>query len=331
MTRPGFWFTPPEAPDPRARLLAPLGWLQARMTARRIARGRGWRAPVPVICVGSLDAGNVGVMPAVQALALHLQSRGRSPAILSRATDAAAPLIVDERRHTAADVGDAPLLSAVFATTWIAPDLASGARAITGASAPTADCILLDGGFQDPSLIKDLSVIAVDAVRGFGNGRCIPAGPLREPVTQGLSRADLLLSVGPPAAQTAFRRAWPDIVDAPTIRGRMEPLQTGMDWRDARILAFVGLDDPDGFFAILKGLGANLIRTETLGDRRPMTTTLMTRLKREAQLRGAQLVTTERQAVRLPASFRREVLTLPIRLQIQDHAPLDSALKRRGL
>jgi tetraacyldisaccharide 4'-kinase len=157
MTRPGFWFTPPDAPDPRARLLAPLGWLQARMTARRIARGRGWRAPVPVICVGSLDAGNVGVMPAVQALALHLQSRGRSPAILSRATDAAAPLIVDERRHTAADVGDAPLLSAVFATTWIAPDLASGARAITGASAPTADCILLDGGFQDPSLIKDLS------------------------------------------------------------------------------------------------------------------------------------------------------------------------------
>ena len=336
MRPPGFWYTPPDRPDLRARILSPLGWLYGQVTAWPMARAGPWRAPLPVICVGDLDAGGTGGTPAMQALALHLQSRGRAPAILScgHGGRRTVPVRIDPAYHTATDVGDEALLHAAFAPTWVAQNAATGARAIAQdahAGTVAADCILLENGLQDSFLLKDLSLIVVDAVTGFGNGRCIPAGPLREPVKQGLARADLLLSIGSLAAQEAFHLTWGDRVQVPKIRGRMEALQTGMDWHGARILGFAGIGQPERFFATLRDLGADLVRAEALEDHQQLTGALMTRLDREAQTLGAQLVTTEKDAVRLPHTFRHRVLTLPVRLRIEDPRPLDAALDRIGL
>jgi len=336
MRAPGYWFTPPDRPDPRARLLAPLGWAYGRITAHRAGRAPDWHAPVPVICVGNLNAGGTGKTPTVQALVALLQDRGHAPVILSGGHGGrlSGPVAVDPVKHTDTDVGDEPLLAAAFAPTWIARDRAAGARAIMAqaqAGDVQVDCIVMDNGHQNPSLFKDLSLIVVDAVKGFGNGRCIPAGPLQEPVLSGLNRADLLMSMGPQAAQDTFQAAWGNLIQPPNIRARMEPLQTGMDWRGARLLAFAGIGHPEKFFATLQGLGADLVRGEALEDHQSLTVSLMTRLAREAQLRGAQLVTTEKDAVRLPPDFRRQVLSLPVRLRIMDSAPLDAALRRVGL
>ena len=319
MRAPGFWYAP--RPNLLARLLAPLGWLYAGVTARRVAKS-GYRARVPVICVGNLTVGGTGKTPTTIALierlpGVHVVTRGHGGRLEG-------PVRV-QLDHPASDVGDEPLLLAAFAPTWVAKDRAAGVRAAEEAGARV---ILLDDGFQNPQVTKDLSIIVVDAARGFGNGLCLPAGPLREPVAVGLKRAGIVLAIGSAAEQEQFAARFTSPL--PVVRGHLKPVETGLDWHDMRVLAFAGIGHPERFFATLRGLRANVVRAEPLDDHQPLQPALLARLEAEAFALDAQLVTTEKDAARLPPSFRPRVLSLPVRLQVADWGPIDDRLRAIG-
>lgn len=323
MRPPTFWDAPPDKPGLWARMLSPLGWLYAGLTAWRLRQGEPVQVGVPVICVGNVNAGGTGKTPTVIALMQILSDMGKTAHVVSRGYGGSldGPIQVDPRRHTADDVGDEPLLLAAFGTVWVSKDRAQGAKIAKNAG---AEVILMDDGLQNPSLAKDLSLIVVDATRGFGNGRCIPAGPLREPVSAAMARADLVLSIGPDDSQANFTNTWQSDIRLPHLTGHLMPLQTGMDWEGLRCLAFAGIGHPEKFFRTLRDLGADIVETRALEDHQPLTQTILARLEKDAQAARAQLVTTEKDAVRLPQSYRMKVLTLPVRLIIPD----DTALKQ---
>ena len=327
MRPPGFWNWEPSRVSLRSLSLAPLGWLYGAVTARRVARPAEFRANVPVLCIGNLNAGGTGKTPTAIALIQHLQAKGLTPHVISRGYGGSATELtrVDERAHSAAMVGDEPMLLAAFAPTWVCADRTQAAKAAQEAG---ADVILMDDGFQNPALYKDASIIVADAQRGFGNGRCIPAGPLREPVAQGLGRGDLLLTIGDSAAQSRFDTIWAHQVSLPHAKAVLTPLPTGMDWTETPFLAFAGIGYPEKFFATLRAQGAKVLQTHALDDHQPLTTALLQRMDADAARLGAQLVTTEKDAVRLPAAYRSKVLTLPVRLQIEDWTPIDAVLNR---
>ena len=281
--------------------------------------------PVPVICVGNLTVGGSGKTPVVAALMTRLAQMGAAPAALYRGYGGrlTGPVQVAPDTHGPQDVGDEALLTAAFGPAWVARDRAAG---ILAAHKDGADIVVMDDGFQNPTVAKDLSLVVIDAESHFGNGRVIPAGPLREPVAGGLARADMLITLGPDPAQDRLAGLWPGLASRPRLRGRLEPIATGMPWQGLACLAFAGIGRPEKFFATLRAQGARVLQTRAFPDHAAYPRPVLQRLLAEAKALNAQLVTTEKDAIRLPADIRAQVLTLPVRLSLDDWAPLDAAL-----
>lgn len=323
MRAPRFWFGPPGA---MAFALSPLSALWAWGTARRLSATPGHRLSVPVISIGNINVGGTGKTPAAMWVVECLQAQGHRPHIVTRGyggTEQGPYRVMPD--DLAEHVGDEPLLLSAICPVWVARNRAEGGAAAVTAG---ADIIVLDDAHQNPSLKKDLSILVVDAAQGFGNGHILPAGPLREPVAAGLSRADHIILIGDAEACEACLERYPQLHALTITQGVIAPLQTGMPWAGMRVLAFAGIGRPEKMFKTLEGVGAVLARTRSFGDHAAYSDAMLRRLEQEAHALGAQLVTTEKDAVRLPKWFLRKVLTLPVRLKLADTDHLEKALSR---
>ena len=309
-----------------ARALQPIGALYGWTTASRMAQG-GARAPAPVICVGNFTAGGSGKTPAAMALAQMLIADGRRAAFLSRGYGGerrSGPVQVDPGVHTAANVGDEPLLLARIAPCWVGADRAHSAQLAVEAG---ADALVLDDGLQNPSLIKDLAIAVVDGETRFGNGLCLPAGPLRAPVASQARHVRALILVG--GDDAAAREVEAAALGKPVLRATLEPdALAAAPMIGREIVAFAGIARPEKFYATLRRVGAQVVATRDFPDHHLYLPREIEALMEEAARRGALLATTEKDRVRLSTKQARAILTLPVTLRFEEPRLVKRLLRR---
>lgn len=364
MRPPKFWEAEVSGRDavPVLRmLLAPVSWGYAWAAAHRQRTTITRHAPIPVVCIGNFTVGGAGKTPITRAIRAKL---GEHAHTLSRGYGGriAGPLRVTPDMD-AREVGDEPLLHARDGAAWIARDRLAGALAAAQAG---ARAIVMDDGFQNPTLGKDLSIVVVDAAFGVGNGKVFPSGPLRERLADGLARADAIVLLNSPLplgggvgvgghqddAQTSDLER--DTNPASSENGGAQPFAPhpypspkgeGMLWLSSfnkpvlratleptgsvpsgKLIAFAGLARPEKFFDTLTALGAELDDALPFADHHVYSEDDLGALAQMAEERGAALITTEKDAARLSPAWRGRVSVLPVAARFDDEAQLDALL-----
>ncbi|HLY88482.1 MAG TPA: tetraacyldisaccharide 4'-kinase [Acetobacteraceae bacterium] len=315
MHPPGFWRRDGVIP----RVLSPLSVITRALTARRVARP-GWRAPVPVICCGNVTVGGAGKTTVALDIGQRLLAQGCCVHFVLRGYGGTVrgPHRVGTG-DTAATVGDEALLLAAVAPTWVGADRAASARA---ASAAGAQVLVMDDGLQNPSLQQDIGLLVIDGATGFGNGRLLPAGPLREPVAAAVSRCAAAVLIGDDVRGVAAG------LPIPVLRARLVPGAEVADLRGRRVVAFAGIALPDKFFGMLRAGGVELADAVSFPDHHPYSAADLARLI--ASGGECILVTTPKDAVRLPAAVRSRVQIVGVALEWEPAGALETFLRDRG-
>ncbi|MBO0334326.1 tetraacyldisaccharide 4'-kinase [Sneathiella sp. CAU 1612] len=303
-------------------LLTPAACLYGGISRFHRSLQKGERVSVPVICIGNVVAGGAGKTPVAVAVARLFLSVGKKPHFLSRGYGGtlAGPTRVVLDVHTFREVGDEPLILAETAPTWIARDRAAGARAAEEAG---ADVIIMDDGFQNPSLVKDLSLLVLDADYGVGNGRLIPAGPLREPLAAGLSRSEAVILVGRNNDQNILNQL---NTFKPVYNSYLVPRPSAEALSGERVVAFAGIGRPEKFFNSLREAGCDLIDHFSYADHHVYKKEEIMTMVESAATQNAALVTTRKDFVRLPAEARMMVTVFDVDMAFETPEALKSLL-----
>ncbi|WP_309089154.1 tetraacyldisaccharide 4'-kinase [Phenylobacterium sp.] len=323
LATPRWWYSRDRRVMPMTRgLLTPLSWIWAGVTARKIARATPVDAGAPLICVGNLTVGGAGKTPVVRELARRLGGH-----VLTRGYGGreAGPLQVDPVRHTAADVGDEPLMLARDLPVWVSRDRPAGAKA---AALAGARVIVMDDGHQNPSLKKTLSLVVVDGETRngewpFGDGRVFPAGPMREPLAAGLARADASVLLLPADLKAPDPELLATLSAKPVLIARLAPEGPPPA---GPLVGFAGIGKPWKFERALQAAGADLADFAPFPDHFAYDAAALKLLDERAEQFRASLVTTEKDWARLPPDWRAKVASWPVRAVFEDEAALDRLL-----
>jgi tetraacyldisaccharide 4'-kinase len=320
MHEPAFWY---RSSSWMSRLLLPLAAIYGAIAGHRLQR-EGFDAGIPVLCVGNYHLGGAGKTPTVLALAHLLRDLGETPVVLSRGYGGRlrGPVMVDQGRHAAADVGDEPLMLARTVPVAIARDRVDG---VALARSQGATVIVMDDGFQNPAIAKDACLIVIDAHRGLGNACVFPAGPLRAPLPPQIARTDALVVIGDGAAAEA-------VAAAVAAQGK-QVLSAHLTAHAAsvaslsgkRVLAFAGIGDPARFFRTLRASRVEVVQEQAFADHHPFSQSEIETLIAQAGRDALTLVTTEKDLARLRGreglpDWAREIVPFAVTLEIDGAA-----------
>lgn len=323
MREPAFW---QQRNSLLSRLLMPLGAVYGEITAARMAQ-QGTLVGIPVICVGNYHTGGAGKTPTTLAMVRLLRELGETPVVLSRGHGGKlhGPVKVEPSRHAAADVGDEPLMMARDVPVVIARERVGGAAL---ARSTGASVIVMDDGFQNPAIAKDLSLIVIDGNRGLGNGRIFPAGPLRAPLDRQIVRTDALVVIGDGVAATGVA----SLVHGhggKVFTARLKPEASSVQaLQGKRVLSFAGIGDPGRFFRTLRNAGVDVAVEKAFGDHHPYVASEIDAMVAQARSESLTLVTTEKDLVKLrgmPAAA--EIIGFAVALDVEDKEGLRSFVR----
>ena len=324
---PAWWYLRHSAKWPVVRLLRPLSWIWARVTARRLQRSTPFDPGVPVICVGNVTMGGSGKTPVVRALASHFQALGVECHVLMRGYGGREP---GPRRVRATDsvddVGDEALMLAQTSPVWIAKNRATGAEA---AAAAGAQIILMDDGFQNPTVLKALSILVIDGETRdhqwpFGNGLVFPAGPMREPLSAGLRRADVAIVVLPGDLEHMDPAVTEVLAGCDRLTAHLAPTTSPPPGKQ---MGFAGLAKPWKMQRALKAAGCDLVDFVSLPDHAKLSEAGLRRLAARAKSLGAEMLTSEKDWMRLPLSWRERISFWPVAVRFDDEIALGRLLQ----
>ena len=297
-----------------AWLLMPLSMIYAMLSSIRHLLARAYHSALPVICIGNITVGGTGKTPLVSVICKLLSQNGIKPVILSRGYGGRlkGPVICDPALHDASDIGDEALMLSDEFTVVVASDRTIGAQFIERQT--DADLIIMDDGMQNPWLAQDIKIAVFDGQRGIQNGMLFPSGPLRQTVKSALPLLDFVIFNG--ADDTNLLQKFP--AELPYLKGRLEPDHTQIASLDDKpVMAFAGIGNPGRFFRMLETLGVDLVKHSAFADHHPYRAVDMDRLFSDAQNFGAELVTTQKDWIRLPSEWRERVSVISVTMQFE--------------
>jgi len=318
LSAPRFWQS---QFHPLALALWPIGKIYQIVTQIRIQNAKNVPdARVPVICIGNATAGGTGKTPLVQDIVARLQTMGRVPHILLRGYGGLMETAtrVDSGVHDALDVGDEALLHAAIAPTWVGRDRYASACAAIAAG---ADILVMDDGLQNTSIRPSARWLVVDSAQGFANGYGIPAGPLRENPTHALARVDAVILVG--NGNFAPR------TDKPILRVSIGTDENSLTALQGKLIyAFAGIGQPERLRAGLIAAGLDVVGARSFPDHHTYSAGEIAALRRRAKLLGAELVTTQKDFVRLSPHLRAEIIPVDVKVGWNDPGRLQEILEK---
>ena len=297
-----------------AWLLMPLSLIYAVASSIRHRLARPYHSKLPVICVGNITVGGTGKTPFVSVLCSALAAAGQHPVILTRGYGGKlkGPVICNPAIHDASDIGDEALMLSDDAIVVVSSDRAIGAAFIERQT--EADLIIMDDGMQNPWLAHDMRIAIFDGQRGIDNGLLFPSGPLRQTMRSFLCCVDVVIFNG--ADDTDIMTQLPDKL--PYFEGRVEPYRAQIDaFGDRPVMAFAGIGNPKRFFNMLRSLGINLVKSSAFADHHPYSSVDLDRLFSDAHHLGAELVTTQKDWIRLPSEWRERVSVISVTMQFE--------------
>lgn len=299
MKTPKYW----QSNSLTSKVLSPIGKIYGALTQLRLKLHKSPKVEIPVICVGNITAGGTGKTPVSMSLAKMLVSDIYHPFFVTRGYGGKLQnVLVNHKKHSAKDVGDEPLLLASQAPVVVNANRYKGAKT---AIKEGADLIIMDDGFQNPTLHKDLSFLVFDGHYGIGNGKIIPAGPLRETFADGIKRADALIILGKDKHNLAAKSG------LPVFFGHLEATHTTIDSRK-NVVAFAGIGHPQKFYHTLKEQGFNVVKTIDFPDHHFYSRTELQNIVNQAEILQAEIYTTGKDYVKIPNSFQSEIKVLEV-------------------